>query len=162
MILQNHRIKIFIIYYLIFNPSLIQLYTEVRLLPRLGGNGQSCPIQVMNDSGSDILTLFIQDMYQLGFPHLGCHGWMGLRATVLASGHIEYLLALIVEVRFSRPNSREPWELWVVETAILRYADPGVTRLSGELMRDRFYFGTGPGNNHVAVADTKGGMNVMI
>lgn len=41
---------------------------EVRFRPGLGGNGLRYGIEVMNDTESDILTLFYEDVNPLGIP----------------------------------------------------------------------------------------------
>lgn len=140
----------------------VQLIMEIRLLPGLGGNGVRYPIEVLNDTGSDTLTIFVDDLIRLGYPHIMYHGWLGIVGVVSADGNVEHLSSLLVEIRFLRPVTYEPWGPWIIEPAVVRQNGPFLRRLSGRYMRDSMYFGTGAGNHHVAVADTKGGMSALI
>lgn len=149
---------------IIFNfHSYIQLLMEIRFLPKLGGNGLRYVIEVMNDTGSNILTLFFEDLNQLGFPQLPYYGWLGKVAITMADGNIENLPSLLVEIKFLRSTTHEPlgpldhrtsdsatkWA-WAYET--FWQGDEGC----------HVFLGTGPGNHHLAVVDTKGGMSAII
>jgi hypothetical protein len=64
----------------------------LRLTPALGGNGTVCGIIAMNDTGSNILSLFTTD-----FPHLGniqgYNGWHGQTRIMDANGGITNYLS---------------------------------------------------------------------
>jgi len=59
---------------------------EVRLCPELGGDGTRLGINVSNNTGSDVLTIFDTDLTSF-----------------------EMLSSLLVEVRLVRPGSLVPW-----------------------------------------------------
>lgn len=134
---------------------------EVRLCPELGGDVTRHGISVLNDTGSDVLTIFNTDLTSLG-NHEQYTGWLGFVDICGCNGDVEMLLSLMVEIRLVRPGSLVPWGNWLSEEAILRQPAQGVARLSGSLMRERLFFGTRPGNYQVAVSDTKGGLNAII
>lgn len=134
---------------------------EIRLCPELGGDGTRHGINVLKDTGSDILTIFNTDFMSLGNSeqYTGLLGYVYIGG---CDGHVELLLSLLVDIRLVRPGSLVPWGNWLREEAIIRRLTEGVTRLSGSLMRDCLFFGTRPGNNQVAVSLTKGGLNAII
>ncbi len=134
---------------------------EVRLCPNLGRDGTRQGIQVLNDTGSNLLTLFYTDLAGMG-PYQQYWGWLGNLDGVGCGGQIETLQSLDVEIRLVRPDTFLPWGNWLREKAVLRMLAPEVSRLSGALMRQHLFFGTPPGNHHGAVGDTKGGMNAVI
>ena len=135
----------------------------MRFLPGLGGNGLRYAVEIMNDSGSNILSVFYEDLNQLGVLQLPYYyGWLGNVGITTADGNVEYLQSLLVEIRFLRPATHEPWGPWITESAIVRHIGPEAMRLSGRAMRDFMFFGTRAGNHHLAVADTKGGMSAII
>ncbi len=46
------------------------------------------------------------------------------------------------------------WSAWVIEEAIFWPALPGASRLSGDMIRQMFYIGTGPTTATLSVATT--------
>ena len=118
---------------------------EVRLCLGWGGDGTTIRIMVLNDTGSDLLTLFYADLPSLG-NYYQYTGWQQDVGVETAGGHVEILLALFVEVRLLRPVTLIAWGDWIEELAVLREIGPGVARLSGGRIRNLFFFGTRPGN----------------
>ncbi len=100
-------------------------------------------ISVINDTGSNALTLFYTDLVHLGM-HQQYNGWLGYNTTVTADGNSQDLSSVMVEIRMVRPGSHEPWGGWIPEVAVIRNAVAGVERLSGAGMRQSLYFGTPP------------------
>lgn len=92
---------------------------EVRFIPALGGNGQSYAIEVMNDTGSDMLSLFFEDLQRLGYPALPYFGYLRPVRVRMANGSTELLVSLMVEIRLLRPVTLEPWGPWIIEQAIV-------------------------------------------
>lgn len=138
-----------------------QLLLETRLLPNLGGDGTRLGITAYNDTGSTALTIFDIDLEYLG--NRGNYGgWCEDVMVVVADGGMERLHSLWVQVRFVVPETFLPWGPWILEQAVIRKAGNGVIRLAGSGMRKQLFFGTSPGNTHVAVATTKGGMQSII
>ena len=131
---------------------------EVRLCPELGGDGTRHGINVLNDTGSEILMIFNTILGNYG----QYTGWLGHVFIGGCSGVVEMLFSLQVDIRLVRPDSLVPWGNWLREEAIIRHPARGVARLSGSLMRGHLFFGTRPGNYEVAVSDTKGGLNAII
>lgn len=117
---------------------------EVRLCPELGGDGTRHGINVLNDTGSDVLTIFNTDLTSLG-NYEQYAGWLGYVFIGGCNGNVEMLLSLMVDIRLVRPGSLVPGGNWLSEEAILRQPAPGVARLSGSLMRERFIFWNPPG-----------------
>lgn len=134
---------------------------EVRLCLEHGGDGTRLGINALNDTGSDIMTLFYTDLMQMG-PFQQYAGWTGDQYIGAAGGQVERLTTLMVDIRLVRPETSEPWGGWMKEQAVLRTLAPGLVRLTGGLIRDHLWFGTAPGNAEVAVSSTKGGMNAVL
>lgn len=98
-------------------------------------------INVINDSGSDILAFFYADLEcsrNLQFYE----GWTGRMDFGAAGGQVEHLYTVSVELRFTQPMILIPWGPWFPEQAVLRDLVPGIDRLSGAGMRDHYFFGT--------------------
>jgi hypothetical protein len=78
----------------------------LRLIPELGGDETVCGVIAMNDTGSDVLTIFDVDM-----PHLGdCQGyagWVGPVMIVGAGGVVSVYPKIHVQVQLVR-NDNSP------------------------------------------------------
>ncbi len=134
---------------------------QIRLCPDLGGDGTRHGIHVVNDTGSDILSIFYADLQQLGnYQHY--RGFLADALIGTANGSVERLHSLTVEVQFVASGTYVPWGSWFREQAVLRHLVPGVDRLSGLGMRNVYYFGTPPGNRHVAVSTSKTGLTSIL
>lgn len=116
----------------------------------------------MNDTGNGALTLFYSDLDHLGMNDQLYHGWRGQVRCELADASVQALSSLVVQVRFLRPVSFQPWGEWITEKAILRHDRPGLTRLSGPGIRQAMFIETGPDNAHVGVSSTRGGLGAII
>lgn len=131
-----------------------QLLMQFGSVPALEeGGGTMHGINLLNDTGSNILTLFYADLqYLANYPlYLG---WQGYIAVGVASGNSEVWLSLLVEIRFVRPLTLFPVggigskkRRWSVSLFLAFTA-----YLSGSRMRILFFFGTRPGNHQVAVS----------
>lgn len=99
----------------------------------------------MNDTGSDILSLFHSDMHYLGNIQ-GYVGWAGVVSVSCANGVINNDPMIDVEVQLVRDDNTA-WSDWFEEAAIVQPDSPGLLRLSGCGIRDVLYLGTSPGNN---------------
>ena len=113
----------------------------------------------INDTGSDILTIFYSDLGQLNME--GYLGWLLLVGMVDANGVCAFFDQIIVEVRMVDGNNMV-WGLWIAERALVRNDDSNIQRLSGSGIRAHLYFGTVPGNNVLSVATTKGSMSSLL
>ncbi len=129
-------------------------------MPHRGGDGTVHGIIAMNDTGSDILSLFYSDLQYLGNTQ-GYTGWRGVIPISYGNGAIQYYVRIKVEVQLVRDNNT-PWSDWFEEVAIVKPDSQGLSRLSGYRMREVLYLGTGPGSHSLAVATTKGGLASLL
>jgi hypothetical protein len=107
----------------------------LRLTPGLGGDGTIIGIIAMNDTGSDILTLFNTDLLALGNTQ-GYHGWLGRTGIMDATGTITFFPRILVQVQLVRDDDT-PWSDWIAEDAIVK--QHGAPRLSGVGIRHVLY-----------------------
>ena len=113
----------------------------LRLAPQRGGDGTVHGITVMNDTGSDILSLFNTDMPHLGNAQ-GYTGWLGQVAVRNANGTINSYRRIHVQVQLVRDDN-SPWSGWIDERAIVKPSSPNVPRLSGIGIRKILYLYSG-------------------
>lgn len=132
----------------------------LRLIPNRGGDGTVHGIIAMNDTGSDVLSLFYSDLQYLG-NRQGYTGWRGVIPISYGNGTIQYYARIKVEVQLVRDDNI-PWSDWIEELAIVKPDSPGLLRLSGYGIRNAVYLGTSPGNHSLAVATTKSGLASLL
>ena len=77
----------------------------------------------------------------------------------IADGSSSYFEKFVIQWRLSEPGTNIGWSAWVIEEATFRPALPGASRLSGDMIRQMFYIGTGPTTATLSVAITRGGMS---
>jgi hypothetical protein len=102
-----------------------------------GGDGTVRGIIAMNDTGSDILSLFNSDLQHLGNIQ-GYTGWRGVIPISYGNGAIQHYPKIRVEVQLVRDDNT-PWSDWVEEVAIAKPDSPGLSRLSGYGIRNTVY-----------------------
>jgi hypothetical protein len=117
----------------------------LRLTPQRGGDGTFHRITVMNDTGSNILSIFDTDMLHLGNAQ-GYAGWFGGVAVRNANGTVNRYPRIHVQVQLVRDDK----SVWIDEWAMVKPSSPNVPRLSGLGIRDILYLGTAPGNDLVS------------
>ncbi|KAH0547707.1 hypothetical protein FGG08_000196 [Glutinoglossum americanum] len=132
----------------------------LRLIPHLGGDGTVYGIIAMNDTGSDISTIFDVNMPYLGNSR-GYAGWAGFATISGAGGMVGVFPKINVQVRLVGDDNL-PWSDWILEEAVVRPAGPGIPQLSGYGIREVLYLATGPGNHVLAVSATKGGLASLL
>ena len=132
----------------------------LRLMPHKGGDGTVHGIIAMNDTGSDILSLFHSDIPHLGNIQ-GYSGWDGLVSVSCANSAINNYPKIEVEVQLVRDDNTA-WSDWFEEVAMVQPDSPGLLRLSGCGIRNVLYLGTSPGNHSLPVATTKGGLTSLL
>lgn len=110
----------------------------------------------MNDTGSDLLTLYDLDMPYLGNSD-GYAGWLGIAVVRCANGTVDHHRILRVQVQMMGDGDI-PWSDWISEIAIITPEIDGIPRLSGMGIRRVLFMATTPGNNFLAVSATKGGL----
>ena len=80
----------------------------VRLLTELGGDGTAWGISVLNDTGSDIMSVFNTDLLQVGGGIQAYGGWAGNKRIYNANGTFDICRTLLVEVQLVR-DDLSPW-----------------------------------------------------
>ncbi|KAJ5885105.1 hypothetical protein N7495_009615 [Penicillium taxi] len=75
----------------------------------------------------------------------------------LAGGQYETLVSYYMELQLEDTNSA-PFGPWFLERVFQRDTQHDTDRLSGAMLRQQFFMGTGPNNPELSVACTKGGM----
>jgi hypothetical protein len=131
----------------------------LRLTSDHGGDGTVHGIIAMNDTGSDMLTLFNADLAVLGNIQ-GYSSWQVPTGVIDANGTTTVFPTIVVQVRLVREENT-PWGNWVNEVAIVKQLGPNVPQLSGIGIRGHWYIGTAPGNHLLAVGTTEGGLNTF-
>jgi len=82
----------------------LQICMLVRLMPIHGGDGTVHRITVINDTGSNILTLFTTDLRQLGNIQ-GYNGWHRSTRTTDANGTVTVYRTILVQVQLLRDDN---------------------------------------------------------
>ena len=90
----------------------------LRLTPEFGGDGTIHGIIAMNDTGSNILTLFDTDLLQLGNVQ-GYGGWQMPAETYDATGAATLFSTLYVQVQLVNDDNM-PWSNWIDELALVK------------------------------------------
>jgi hypothetical protein len=105
----------------------------MRLLQSEGGDGTVKMITILNDTGSDRMTLFDIDLWALGdlSNYIG-----GTQYTTIgnSSAATETLQEYTLDIQLITEEG-EPWGPWFRETAVLRTHCLGLNRLSGDGIR---------------------------
>jgi hypothetical protein len=76
----------------------------LRLIPTYRGNETTIGIIAMNDTGSDILTLFITDLLAFGNTQ-GYQGWHRVTGVMDATGTITIFPKILVQVQLVRDDN---------------------------------------------------------
>ncbi|EZF16671.1 LOW QUALITY PROTEIN: hypothetical protein H112_05666 [Trichophyton rubrum D6] len=108
---------------------------------------------MLNDTGSDALTVFDTDLiaHRSNVP-----GFWASNSSLTANG-IVLRQVIYVEIQLL-DSQRNPISDWILEESVVVPSAEGNTRLSGRGMRDCLYFATAPGNQQLYVAEKKNGI----
>jgi hypothetical protein len=138
-----------------------QILVKVRPIPGLGVNGGEIRLGLLNDTGSNTMSLKQSDLNAMHITTGNYQGWTDPVPVTTANGRVTRdSLDLQVQLRKS---SNAPASDWFNEPAIIiPPQDQQTDRLSGDEMRVRFYFATGPGNQHLYMAETKTALNSIL
>ncbi|KAI4148192.1 MAG: hypothetical protein LQ340_005188 [Diploschistes diacapsis] len=137
-----------------------ELLALIRLSLWAGGDGSTTNITMMNDTGSDIMTLLDTDLANLG--NLDNYiGGTDIIPISSANGIVEYLWRHYLDVQLCT-QAGEPMGRWFDEIAVLRRAYPGIATLTGSGIRRVFWMGTSPIFDTLAIAETRGGMTSLL
>ena len=132
----------------------------LRLTPEFGGDGTVHGIIAMNDTGSDMLTLFNTDLLRLGNIQ-NYNGWQMETVIVDANGVMTPFPSLRVQVQLV-DNENVPWSGSIIMSSpwssnlVPTYHD------SAAGIRRVLYIGTAPGNHLLAVSATKSGLTSLL
>jgi hypothetical protein len=122
----------------------------LRLMPYEGGDGTVYGLIAMNDTGSDILSLFHSDLQYLGNIQ-GYSDWDGVVDISCANGIINSYPRICVEVQLVRDDNIS-WPDWIEEVTMVQ--PDGLLRFSSYGIMETLYLGTSPGNHPLAIATT--------
>ncbi|TPX24059.1 hypothetical protein DIZ76_013402 [Coccidioides immitis] len=115
----------------------------------------SIDITMLNDTGSNTLTVFNTALLALAIPpdYLG----FGANIPITTAGGMVRRQQITVEIQLldSQGNAVSDW---VLKQGIVTPATTGACRLSGNGIRQSLYFATAPGNQHLYVAEKKNGI----
>jgi len=111
--------------------NFLQIRMLLRLTPAFGGDGTVTGIIALNDTGSNILSLFTTDLPLLGNIQ-GYRGWHGRTRVLDANGGFTVFQRIFVQVMLVRDDNT-PWSDWIHEVAIIKQPGPNasIPRLSG-------------------------------
>jgi hypothetical protein len=132
----------------------------MRLIEAEGGDGQWHNIQMMNDTGSDIMKIFDSDFAMLGnlSDYDPVSDWVLISD---ANGFQQPRQRIFVEVQLARGIDDE-WGPSFLEAGVIYPDGLGIPRLTGLGLRLNFFIGTAPDFTYLAVACTKSGMSSLL
>ena len=114
----------------------------------------------MNDTGSDIQTIFPTDLAALGYYQIAYQGHLGTVPIGTANGVVSRM-RIEIEMQITKANGTAITP-WFMEVAVITPVQPGQYRLSGSAMRDHLFFATAPGNANLFVAQKKNGITTQL
>lgn len=141
--------------------SYLSSFYNADYLTAYGGPGIIIQVPVIYDTGSNILSLFFEDFIEMGHVLVPQYPSTGSIEIIIADGTRSLFDSYMVQWRLSEPGTNIGWSAWVEEDHIFRPARPGAHRLSGTMIHQSFYIGSGPATA-LSVATTRGGMNSQL
>jgi hypothetical protein len=115
-----------------------------------GGHWPPVVVRALNDTGSDIMTLFYQEAINLGWqPDIFATQIQINSADGLTLQESIYVLAQVCDYNGS------PLTEWFPEQVVLRNFTGAEVRLSGSNVRNQLYFGTAPRLRNLYAAQNK-------
>ena len=115
----------------------------------------------MNDTGSNLQTIFSTDLDALPYNQQTYRGYLGT-FSVFTAGGVVYRERVVIEMQIIKADGT-PVTPWFRETAVVAPVQQGTQyRLSGSAMRDHLYFATAPGNANLFVAEKKSGITTQL
>ncbi|KAI9774438.1 MAG: hypothetical protein M1839_001721 [Geoglossum umbratile] len=135
------------------------IFARFRLMAAYGGDPSvTIPVIIANDTGSNIQTIFMTDLAYLGYDPNVYQCPLNPAVITTANG-VVVRRQIYVEAQVCRIDGTAA-SPWFVELAVVTPDTPGVeqTRLSGERIRNFFYFATAPGNEMLYIALKKNGV----
>ncbi|OJD27198.1 hypothetical protein ACJ73_01403 [Blastomyces percursus] len=133
-----------------------EIFARVRPVPGLlSSPAFSIDVTMLNDTESNILTVFDTDIAALAIPptYIG----YGADVPITTAGGTVTRRQISVEIQLldSQGNAVSDW---ILEEGIITPSASGATRLSGDGIRQSLFFATAPGNRHLYVAEKRNGI----
>ncbi|WEW56265.1 hypothetical protein PRK78_001707 [Emydomyces testavorans] len=136
-------------------PVSKSMFARVRPVLGLLPHVFSIDITMLNDTGSNTMTIFDTDLTALSIPPT----YRGFGVNIPVATAVGIVLRQQISVEIQMLDSKgDPVSDWILERAIVTPAATGAARLSGDGIRQRLYFATAPGNQHLYVAEKKNGI----
>ncbi|KAL2359239.1 hypothetical protein RJZ56_007915 [Blastomyces dermatitidis] len=132
-----------------------EIFARIRPIPGLLSSSLSITVTMLNDTGSDVLTVFDTDLTALAIPPT--YEGFGTYVSVSTPNGIIIRQQVIVDIQLL-DSQGNPVSDWIREEGVITPAALGVGRLSGDGIRQSLYFATAPGNQHLYVAEKKNGI----
>lgn len=124
---------------------------RIVLPPNYGGYGLSLVVRALNDTGSDIMTLFYHEAINMGWqPNV-----FPSTPVQITSANGSALLESIEVLAQVCDYNGSPLTDWFPEPVVLRHSTGVEARLSGSNVRNQLYIGTAPRLRNLYVARTK-------
>src|ERR1700722_3431973 len=122
------------------------------LLPQIyGGSGPPVIVRALNDTGSNIMTLFYQEAINMGWqPNV--FPATPIQITSAGGSTLEEAIRVFAQVC---DYNGSPLTEWFAERVVLRRFTGVEARLSGSNVRNQLYIGTAPRLQNLYVARTK-------
>jgi len=118
-------------------------------------------VSIMNDTGSNIQTIFPTDLAALQYNQLTYQGRLGMLSIGTANG-VVLRRKIVIEMQIIKADGTAVTP-WFRETTVVTPLQPGTQyRLSGSAMRNHLYFATAPGNANLIVAEKKNGITTQL
>lgn len=100
-----------------------------------------------------MMNIWQSDLTAMGIARKSYNGY-GPRVSIITANGIVRRPTLTLEIQLRDQNGTTASEWFREEAAIITQGD----RLSGESIRDEFYFATAPGNDFLYIAQKKNGL----
>lgn len=131
----------------------------MRGIPGFGAIGGEIRRQIVNDTGSNMMSLFDSDLIAMGIQRVNSGpnpylAW-GIPMPILTANGIVNRDSLTIQIQLQKQDTTAASE-WIREGAVV--VPQQGNRLSGGEIRNNFYFATAPGNQHLFVAEKKNGI----
>ncbi|OAT00265.1 uncharacterized protein BDCG_16552 [Blastomyces dermatitidis ER-3] len=123
-----------------------EIFARIRPIPGLLSSSLSITVTMLNDTGSDVLTVFDTDLTALAIPPT--YEGFGTYVSVSTPNGIIIRQQVIVDIQLL-DSQGNPVSDWIREEGVITPAALGVGRLSGDGIRQSLYFATAPGNQHL-------------
>jgi hypothetical protein len=137
--------------------DILKIFARFRLAPEYGGDANLFTfVTIVNDTGSNIQTIFTSDLQTLNYNQNTYRGNLGNEHIFTPAGPVHRAL-IRIQIQLADANGMEMTP-WLLETAVITPSQLGLPRLSGLALCNSVYFATAPGNTTLYVAVKKNGI----